>query len=177
VIVPTRTLVVAGLALAATACGAGGFELTEGDCVRLADEGADATGLAQATIVDCEDPHDLEVFHVFELSPERRTLDTMAPEIAEVCLGDPWEDYLGVPADASELELLPIPPDEEALADGDGEVVCTVREPGGGRTEGSLRAGPTAAAAPSHAGPGADDHPRASAATPRWTTATRRVAA
>jgi hypothetical protein len=144
VIVPTRTLVVAGLALAATACGAGGFDLAEGDCVRLADEGADATGLAEATIVDCEEPHDLEVFHVFELSPERRTLDTMAPEIAEVCLGEPWQDYLGVPADGSELELLPIPPAEEALADGDGEVVCTVREPGGGRTEGSLRADGTA---------------------------------
>jgi hypothetical protein len=144
---PRRTLVVAGLVLAATACGGGGFELTVGDCVRLADEGTDAAGLAEATIVDCEEPHDLEVFHVFELSPERRTLDTMAPEIAEVCLGEPWEDYLGVPADASELELLPIPPTAAALADGDGEVVCTVREPGGGRTEGSLRADGTTSAA------------------------------
>jgi hypothetical protein len=145
---PRRTLVVAGLVLATTACGGGGgFDLAVGDCVRLADAGADAAGLSEASIVDCEDPHDLEVFHVFELSPERHTLDTMAPEIAEVCLGEPWEDYLGVPADASELELLPIPPTDDELADGAGEVVCTVREPGGGRTEGSLRTDGTASAA------------------------------
>jgi hypothetical protein len=144
---PLRTLVVAALVLAATACGNRGFDLAVGDCVRLADEGADAAGLAQATIVDCDQPHDLEVFHVFELSPERRALDTMATEIAEVCLGAPWEDYLGVPAEASELELLPIPPTDDELADGAGEVVCTVREPGGARTEGSLRADGTTSAA------------------------------
>lgn len=142
----SRTLVAVGLVLAATACGAGRFDLAVGDCVRLADEGADADGLARATTVDCDEPHDLEVFHVFELSPERRTLETMAPEIAEVCLGAPWEDYLGVPAESSELELLPIPPTDDELEDGDGEVVCAVREPGGVRTEGSLRADSTASA-------------------------------
>jgi hypothetical protein len=134
-----RTSLIAAVAVVAAACGAGTFALEAGDCVRFGEGGVDAGGLAEATVVDCDEPHDVEVFHVFELSPERRTLDTMAPEIAEVCLGGAWEDYLGVPADGSELELLPIPPTDDALADGDGEVVCTVREPGGERTEGSLR--------------------------------------
>jgi hypothetical protein len=134
-----RTSLVAALAVAAAACGAGTFALEVGDCVRFGDGGADVGGLAEATVVDCDEPHDVEVFHVFELSPERRTLDTMAPEVAEVCLGDAWEDYLGVPAEGSELELLPIPPTDDELADGDGEVVCTVREPGGDRSQGSRR--------------------------------------
>lgn len=134
-----RASLLATLAVAAAACGAGTFTLAEGDCVRFGDGGADAGGLAEATVVECDEPHDVEVFHVFELSPERRTLETMAPEIAEVCLGEPWEAYLGVPADDSALELLPIPPTDDELADGDGEVVCTVRAPGGERSEGSLR--------------------------------------
>ncbi|MEX0835557.1 MAG: hypothetical protein WD010_05670 [Nitriliruptor sp.] len=137
----------AALTLLAGACGGGGFELSIGDCVRTPPEGAGPDGFADVTVVDCDEPHELEVFHVFELGPEQITGDAMVSEIAQACLGDAWTHYLGVPAGESPIELLPIPPDSDELAAGeDREVICTVREPGGATRTGALRAGSDAAA-------------------------------
>lgn len=138
---PTGALVVvASLALAATGCGGGGFELSVGDCATIPPDGSASDGMAEVRIVDCDEEHQLEVFHVLELGPEQTVPDVMVDEITDVCLGAAWTDYLGVAPDETSLELLPIPPAADDLADGeDREVVCTVREPGNATRTGSLR--------------------------------------
>lgn len=129
------------LATTAVGCGGGGFELETGDCVRTAEEGPGPDGMAEATIVDCDEPHQLEVFHVLELAPGQTEGEGLVEAVREACLGSAFTDYVGVPQDRSELEVLPLPPTDEDLARGDAEVVCTLREPGGGLRTGSLRAG------------------------------------
>ena len=130
------------LAALASGCGGGGFALEVGDCVRTPEGGAtDPAGMAEVTIVDCDEPHELEVFHVFELAPDQLTGDALVEAVREECLGDAFTDQVGVPEDRSPLEVLPIPPTAEQVASGDREVVCTLQQPGGGTTTGSLRAG------------------------------------
>jgi hypothetical protein len=120
------------LALVASGCGGGGFDPVAGDCLRLGEGGADADGLAAATIVTCDEPHQLEVFHVFDLEPDELEGEALVDAVREACLGDAFTDHVGVPADRSPLELLPLPPTDDQLERGDTEVVCTLREPGGG---------------------------------------------
>jgi hypothetical protein len=136
-----RTAAAAGVlvALTAGACG-GGFQLAVGDCVRLPASGAGPDGLAEVTQVDCDEPHELEVFHVFELGPEQTSGQALVTAIADTCLGDPWLDYVGTAPDETSLELLPFPPTDDDLDRGDREVVCTVREPGNATRTGSVRA-------------------------------------
>jgi hypothetical protein len=129
------------LATTAVGCGGGGFSLERGDCVRTAEEGPGPDGMAEVTIVDCDEPHHLEVFHVFELAPGQTDGAALVDAVRDACLGEAFTDYVGVPEDRSELELLPIPPTAEQIARGDTEVVCTLREPGGGPRTGSVRAG------------------------------------
>lgn len=129
------------IATTAVGCDGGGFSLEPGDCVRTAEEGPGPDGMAEATIVDCEQPHQLEVFHVFELAPGQTEGEALVDAVREACLGEAFTDYVGVPEDRSDLELLPLPPTEEEIARGDAEVVCTLREPGGGLRTGALRAG------------------------------------
>jgi hypothetical protein len=132
----TRAALLAAAALfavLASGCGGGGFAPAAGDCLRLGAEGAGADGLAEATVVACDEPHDLEVFHVFDLEPDQVEGDALIEAVREACLGDAFTDHVGIPADRSPLELLPLPPTEDQLARGDREVVCTLREPGGGR--------------------------------------------
>jgi hypothetical protein len=134
----SRATLAALLALLAGGCGGGGFSLSAGDCVRSAGGGAGPDGLAEVTIVDCDEPHHLEVFHVFDLAPDQTEGAALVEAVRETCLGDAFTDHVGVPADRSNLELLPLPPTPEQLARGDTEVVCTLREPGGGTRTGAL---------------------------------------
>jgi hypothetical protein len=138
--VRSAAAVAALIATTAVGCGGGGFSLEPGDCVRTAEEpGPD--GMAEATIVDCDQPHQLEVFHVFELAPGQTEGEALVDAVREACLGEAFTDYVGVPEDRSPLEVLPLPPTEGEIARGDAEVVCTLREPGGGVRTGALRAG------------------------------------
>jgi hypothetical protein len=140
-VIRTATVVLALLAVLASGCvGRGGFALEPGDCVRTDGGTTGPDGLTDVTIVDCEDPHHLEVFHVFDLGPDRTEGDALVAAVSEECLGEAFTAYVGVPEDQSPLELLPLPPTDEQLDRGDTEVVCTVREPGGGTRTGSLRA-------------------------------------
>lgn len=130
-------LLAAGLA---AGCG-GGFALSVGDCATVDGDADPVTGLGEVTIVDCDEPHDLEVVHTFELARDQVAGDARVAAIAEACLGEAFTAYVGEPADASPLQLLPIPPTAAAVERGDREVVCTVRDRDGQRTTGSVRAG------------------------------------
>ncbi|WP_052664949.1 septum formation family protein [Nitriliruptor alkaliphilus] len=144
------TVVLALLAVLASGCVArGGFALEPGDCVRTDEAGAGPGGLTDVTIVDCDEPHHLEVFHVFDLAPDQTEGEALVDAVREACLGDAFTDYVGVPEDESPLELLPLPPTADQLARGDTEVVCTLREPGGGTRTAPLRADAHALGVPS----------------------------
>lgn len=132
-------LVAAALLAAATAaCGGDRFDPSAGDCLRIGD--ADPTGpLTELTLVSCDEPHELEVYATVELGPDELSGDARRDAVAEGCLGDAFADYVGVPQDESPLQVLPLPPTPEQVEAGDRTVRCTVRQPDGGPTTGSVR--------------------------------------
>lgn len=121
-----------------TGCGGGGFSLSAGDCLTVDREADPASGMGTVTKVHCDRLHDLEVFHVFDLtdldvlrgSPQQGAQRLLAPIVAG-CLEGPFERYVGIHPDASSYQLFPIPPSQDELLAGDRTVACTVYTPSG----------------------------------------------
>jgi len=102
------------------------------------DEGAfDYTELA---VVDCEEPHDNEVYHLFD-APGSATYpgdDQIATITREGCLSA-FEPYVGKPYTDSVFAILPIPPSETSWNGGDREVVCALYDTGRKELRGSAQ--------------------------------------
>lgn len=123
-------LVVALALMASAACTGGGFDPSAGDCLTLGGAVA-GTDLTEATIVDCDDPHELEVFHTFELPEGATAGDALVEAVIDGCYGEPFSSYVGVEEAESDLEVLPLPPTDAEVERGQREVTCTVRRPAG----------------------------------------------
>jgi hypothetical protein len=113
------------------------FSLEVGDCVDVDLNPSDGA-VSSVPVVDCDEPHVAEVFHVGELNPDR-TLPYPAQErdlfrlVVEACvqptLGrmSPFEEYVGVPFGVDDaLDLYPVAPDERAWEPTGGQFVCMV---------------------------------------------------
>jgi len=120
-------------------------EIEVGDCFNdLADEGA--VDYSDFPVVACREPHDNEVFHLFDV-PEAADAaypgDTRVADVArDGCLGA-FEPYVGRPYRRSVLEILAVPPSVGSWSSGDREVLCALydgsRQPLTGRARGSDR--------------------------------------
>ncbi|MGX5696523.1 septum formation family protein [Agromyces soli] len=112
---------------AAPAPEASGFEMTVGDCFDVRkDEMSRAAGL-----VPCEVEHDDEVYAVYELPA-----DAAYPESSEAYFGTPFagciqrfEAFVGLPYEASALEITLHLPETGDWAQGDHRVWCLVYNP------------------------------------------------
>lgn len=109
-----------------TAVARSAFELKAGDC--LNDPGGLAESLGEVAVVPCDQPHQTEVFAVFDFEAgpddaypgeQRLTQDAQRQ-----CRGERFTDYVGIPKDESELLVLQATPAEETWAQGDREIVC-----------------------------------------------------
>jgi hypothetical protein len=118
------TLFVASVALVASACSSEVFSLEVGECFQ--DVAAGETEVENVETVDCDEPHDNEVFHTFELEGDEFPDDaTLLGAIEDECLDPVFEDYFGAPYETSEIEVLPITPTPESWEQADDrEVVC-----------------------------------------------------
>jgi hypothetical protein len=110
----------------------GVFSLREGDCFDDPDEleGDEAPRVESVAAVPCDQPHDNEVYHLGELPdgdfPGQQEIVQMA---FDECL-DPFEDFVGVPYEESELEIFPLTPSQDTWEDEDDrEVVCAAYLP------------------------------------------------
>lgn len=130
-----RLIVLLGAALLMSACGIAEtvdglvdqsvFSMDVGLCF---DDEPDA-GEEVSTVPDrdCEDPHDNEVFALFQLDdgPFPGT-DEVNDRAMELCTGSAFEDYVGIPYQNSKLGVFPFTPTEAGWDDGDQEVVCAL---------------------------------------------------
>ncbi len=112
------------------------FDLEVGDCF----DDPTSTGTVQdVPIVDCAEPHDNEVTHLFDVEgDEFPGEDTIRTE-AEATCEEEFANYVGVPFSESELTggaLLV--PTEQSWENGDREVVCAVWNPDFSKLEGSV---------------------------------------
>ncbi len=124
--IAARTTLVVAVAMSA-ACGASTtevFSLEVGDCFE--DPPSTQAQVAEVTIVDCDDPHDQQVYSVFEIDeagfPGQEQIDQRA---RQGCV-DRFEDYVGVSYADSELFATWLYPTEVSWDAGDREVVCVL---------------------------------------------------
>ena len=107
--------------------------LLVGDCVNGIEEG----NLLSVPAVPCAEPHEGEVFALFELSGDWPGEGPVADRSEQGCV-DRFDAYAPAADNVDSLELFSIQPTEESWRGGDREVICIATDPTAKRT-GSLR--------------------------------------
>lgn len=115
------------------------LELDVGDCLRSSDLRAEA---AVQVAVDCSEPHDAEIYAATEMPDgEYPGIEAIRAAADDFCLPR-FEDFVGLPYLASELDVYPLLPSEDGWTSaGDREILCVVVAPQDvtGTLEGSAR--------------------------------------
>ncbi|GLJ60158.1 MULTISPECIES: septum formation family protein [Microbacterium] len=106
------------------------FSLEVGDCTGATAEGE----VTDIEVVPCDEPHDSEVYHEFEMEdgewPGEAAVDTAAEE---GCTGEAFEAFIGLPYDQSELYVTYLTPLEDTWSDpsvADRLIQCMAYMPG-----------------------------------------------
>lgn len=134
-----RMILPAVFALVA-ACSSNVFDLEVGQCF---DDPESFDEVVNVDVVECAEPHDNEVFHVFDLADG----DYPGEDEAEAGANDgciaAFESFVESDFATSELDIRYLYPSAESWDDGDREVVCALFDRSGeqitGSEEGSAR--------------------------------------
>lgn len=127
-----RSATLVTLALITVACGGNAFELETGQCFNE----PDSEEVLDVEIVDCSEPHDLEVYRTSELPDQTFDPDVIDSASFEICL-DGFDGFVGTPYADSELDIYYLIPSEASWSDGDREVVCAVYDLSGDQLSGT----------------------------------------
>ncbi len=127
-----RSATLVALALVLAACGGNAFELETGQCLNE----PDSEEVIDVEIVDCAEPHDLEVYRTDDLADQNFDPALIDSLSFEICL-DAFDGFVGTPYVDSELDIYYLVPSEESWSEGDREVVCAVYDLSGAKLTGS----------------------------------------
>lgn len=136
---PTRVAVAvlaAGAFTVLTACGTSVLDLEVGQCISSSiaeDE------VSTVPVVACTEPHSGEIYALPQLPDGEFPGDQAVQDSGNtLCLGQEFQNYIGIAPEQSTLGVNILFPTTETWADGDREIVCIVRD-GEAETTGSLR--------------------------------------
>ncbi len=101
------------------------FSVAVGDCFN--NETAASEEIADIPAVPCDQPHDNEVFYLFDLTGDTFPID-MDDQTFNGC-GAQFDAFVGLAYDASVLDYFPIQPTQATWDQGDREVICSIFEP------------------------------------------------
>ena len=102
------------------------FTIEVGDC--LNDEAASGE-ISTVPIVDCEEPHDSEIYAAIIMDDDEYPGEDATIQFADdACLGE-FEDFVGVSYDDSKYGFATLYPTPESWAGGDREVLCRIALP------------------------------------------------
>lgn len=138
---PRTTAVLLALvtAVALSGCSEGNvFELAVGDCF---DDTAELGGgeVSDVPVVPCDEPHDNEVFHTFEVPDGEFPGEEALVALAEETCVPAFEEWVGIEYASSSLDMFPITPTESSWSTGDREVVCALYDLEQEQLEGSMQ--------------------------------------
>ncbi|NIN50777.1 MAG: hypothetical protein GTN62_11790 [Gemmatimonadales bacterium] len=131
-------LLVAAAALALAACGQTSvFDIGVGDCF---DDPSEVDQVSSVQVVDCAEPHDNEVYAVFDYTGgiEFPGEDEMEFAANDGCIGR-FESFVGIDYFESEIFVSAFWPSPDSWEDGDREIVCFVYEGDFSKITGTLR--------------------------------------
>ncbi len=119
------------------------FAVELGDCIQDPTAGADPNEVAEVQSIEavpCDEPHDGEVYHVFDMPDGDYPGDeAVLAAVEEGCVAA-FADFVGKPYEESSLDYLSLQPTQETWEQmDDREVVCIVADPSGEKKIGSLR--------------------------------------
>lgn len=124
-------MVVLVMLLLAVACGSKSVSsLKVGDC--FDDQDSQTLGevaeVSSVPIVDCSEPHDNEVFAIYdEVDGPYPGVDALLERARSGCI-ERFDAFVGIDYLDSELEVFSITPSEEGWESGDNEVICSLYE-------------------------------------------------
>jgi hypothetical protein len=99
------------------------FDLEDGDCWDDPETTSDQVN--EVEVLPCSEPHDNEIYHVFDLADGDFDATAVEEGARSGCL-DEFDAFVGLPYADSELDVFAIWPTEESWAEGDREVLCSV---------------------------------------------------
>jgi hypothetical protein len=113
------------------------FELQVGDCL---DEPA-GSEFEFVDVLPCDQRHDMEIFHRFDIPLDQATdlpSEDVLVEHIDGCL-PPFERFVGVPFETSELDVMGFWPAADSWAEGNREMLCGIVTMDGTKLEGTVR--------------------------------------
>ena len=125
------------VALLAAACGTSALALEVGDCF---DDPDDFEEVASVPTADCAEPHDNEVYAVFDhgSADDAYPGDSDLQQAAATGCHDRFEAFVGYPYADSEIDFGAFWPSPSTWEDGDRAIVCLASEVDLSKVEGSL---------------------------------------
>ena len=119
-------LTLSGCAVVSDAIGPGEtivFDITAGDCLNDASQMGD---VSTVPVVDCDKPHDSEVYAVIVMTDGEYPGDeTVVQQADDGCRAE-FEKFVGIPASESRYMFNALYPTEESWNGGDREILCRV---------------------------------------------------
>jgi len=113
------------------------FSISLGDCLNTSGL-SDTTEVESIPVVPCSEPHEDEVYYVFDsTASEYPGEDELKNEARETCI-DEFADFVGLAYDESSLDYWPMYPTEQSWEQGDREILCMVYDLSGEKVTGSL---------------------------------------
>lgn len=107
------------------------FNAEVGECiVNVSDLSGNISKLPET---ECTKDHEAEIFFLFQHEGDDDDFpgqNALQEEAAEECLGDGFEDYMGVPSDETAIQVAMVTPSEESWKEGDRETICIAAIPG-----------------------------------------------
>jgi hypothetical protein len=108
--------------------------LEAGDCVDTPDGPTPEDGIEELPERDCDEPHDAEVYLVEDITLDGEDYpgeERVNAAVEEVCVGQGFEDYIGIPYVDSIYGVYTLYPSDQSWDLGDRSAVCMVVSPGG----------------------------------------------
>ena len=136
----STSLVAAMVAMVIPGCGGSSFqEYSVGECFNDTPELLAGEGAGNIEIIDCDDPHDNEVYYVADFPGEEFNLDAIQQFAVDTCL-DEFEPFVGETYASSVLDFGILFPTADTWDQADDrQVVCVIYRMDLEQVTGSLR--------------------------------------
>jgi hypothetical protein len=118
----TLGLVLAAIALALVGCSdTPANDIEVGECTNDSLVGS----VGELDTVDCDEEHTGEVFAKFDVEGDDYDAEQIASE-SEECIGERFEDYVGIPYAESVFTAAPLTPSADSWDGGDRTIICFI---------------------------------------------------